>query len=213
MSGSTQHRRVQHRLGLPPSSKRHQEVGRTCHGFPDPEQRGVSVAAPWAARWEEPRVQSRHSQSHSTGLCTIDEILRNSQILVKRHFFGHEKHARTLTIRRSQALLSRAINRDSGHIVGLAHPVSSTSCNAEPHNSIVDTRSAIEVYDYLVTRPAKIVAKFESARSQFSDQPPTSDEVPVTADGRRLDSPTLLIEFLTEIANTRAQRATHSIAS
>ena len=65
-----------------------------------------------------------------------------------------------------------------------------------------------------MTGRAKVVAKFESARSQFSDQPPTADDVPMTVDGRRLHSPELLIAYLAEIEAKRlASDLGHSIAS
>lgn len=44
----------------------------------------------------------------------------------------------------------------------------------------------------------------ESARDLAGDRPPTDDDVPITRDGRRLDSPAKVIAFLDEINADRA---------
>jgi hypothetical protein len=46
-----------------------------------------------------------------------------------------------------------------------------------------------------------------SAKEIASNEPPTDDEVPITADGRRLDTVEKVIAFLDEINADRAARA------
>jgi len=43
------------------------------------------------------------------------------------------------------------------------------------------------------------VGRCESARELAGDRPPTDDDVPMTRDGRRLDSPAKVLAFLEEI--------------
>jgi hypothetical protein len=54
---------------------------------------------------------------------------------------------------------------------------------------------------------AEIVGHVDSARELAGDRPPTDDDVPITRDGRRLDTPDKVIAFLEEI-NTRRDAAT-----
>ena len=49
-----------------------------------------------------------------------------------------------------------------------------------------------------------IVRSWATARSSWGTNPRTDDEVPVTADGRRLDTPEKVIAFLEEINAKRA---------
>lgn len=55
----------------------------------------------------------------------------------------------------------------------------------------------------------KLIGSCESARALAGDLPPTADDVPITRDGRRLDTPEKVIAFLREI---NAERATASSA-
>ena len=50
-----------------------------------------------------------------------------------------------------------------------------------------------------------IVRSWPTAKEIAGNEPPTDDEVPITADGRRLDTPEKVIAFLEEI-NARAER-------
>ena len=52
-----------------------------------------------------------------------------------------------------------------------------------------------------------IVRSWPSAKEIAGNEPPTDDEVPITADGRRLDTPEKVIAFLEEINAERAARA------
>jgi hypothetical protein len=46
---------------------------------------------------------------------------------------------------------------------------------------------------------AEIVGHADSARDLAGGRPPTDDDVPITRDGRRLDTPDKVIAFLEEI--------------
>jgi hypothetical protein len=50
---------------------------------------------------------------------------------------------------------------------------------------------------------AEIAGRVESARDLAGDRPPTDDDVPITRDGRRLDTPEKVIAFLEEINSRR----------
>jgi hypothetical protein len=54
---------------------------------------------------------------------------------------------------------------------------------------------------------AEIVGRVDSARELAGDRPPTDDDVPITRDGRRLDTPDKVIAFLHEI-NARCDAVT-----
>lgn len=45
----------------------------------------------------------------------------------------------------------------------------------------------------------RVIGSGESARELAGDLPPTDDDVPITRDGRRLDTPQKVIAFLAEI--------------
>jgi hypothetical protein len=51
---------------------------------------------------------------------------------------------------------------------------------------------------------AKVIGRVESARELAGDRLPTDDDVPITRDGRRLDTREKVIAFLQEI-NTRRE--------
>ena len=53
----------------------------------------------------------------------------------------------------------------------------------------------------------KVIGRCESARELAGDRPPTDDDVSITKDGRRLDTPAKMIAFLEEI-NARRDAAT-----
>jgi hypothetical protein len=50
-----------------------------------------------------------------------------------------------------------------------------------------------------MARSVDVVARWGSARELFSDAPPTADEVPMTLDGRRLDTAEKLVAFLADV--------------
>ena len=50
----------------------------------------------------------------------------------------------------------------------------------------------------------KLIGSCGSARELAGDVPPTADDVPITHDGRRLDTPEKVIAFLREINAERA---------
>jgi hypothetical protein len=54
---------------------------------------------------------------------------------------------------------------------------------------------------------AEIVGQVNSARELAGDPPPTDDDVPMTRDGRRPDTPEKVIAFLEEI-NARRDAVT-----
>ena len=54
---------------------------------------------------------------------------------------------------------------------------------------------------------AKLIGSCESARELAGDLPPTADDVPITRDGRRLNTPEKVTAFLREI---NAERPTAS---
>lgn len=45
-----------------------------------------------------------------------------------------------------------------------------------------------------------VIKRWDSARDLFGDTPPTEDDVPVTRDGRRLDTPDKVRAFLADIS-------------
>jgi hypothetical protein len=49
-----------------------------------------------------------------------------------------------------------------------------------------------------------VVRSWRSAREIAGTEPPTDDEVPITLDGRRLDTPEKVIAFIDEINEQRA---------
>ena len=51
------------------------------------------------------------------------------------------------------------------------------------------------------------IGRTESARDLAGDQPPTHDDVSITRDGRRLDTPAKVIAFVDEINASRAPAA------
>ena len=51
------------------------------------------------------------------------------------------------------------------------------------------------------------IGRCESARDLAGDRPPTDDDVSITRDGRRLDTPAKVIAFLDEINSQRAPTA------
>lgn len=52
-----------------------------------------------------------------------------------------------------------------------------------------------------------VVRSWPSAKELAGNEPPTDDDVSITADGRRLDTPEKVIAFLVEINAERAARA------
>lgn len=54
----------------------------------------------------------------------------------------------------------------------------------------------------------RLIGSCESARELAGNLPPTVDDVPITRDGRRLDSPEKVIAFLGEI-NAERETASH----
>ncbi|CAN5820136.1 hypothetical protein BH18ACT2_BH18ACT2_05830 [soil metagenome] len=48
------------------------------------------------------------------------------------------------------------------------------------------------------------VRTWESARELVGTEPPTDDDVPITIDGRRLDTPEKVIAFIDEINERRS---------
>jgi hypothetical protein len=50
----------------------------------------------------------------------------------------------------------------------------------------------------------EVVRSWQSAKELVGTEPPTDDEVPITADGRRLDTPEKVIAFIDEINAKRA---------
>ena len=61
--------------------------------------------------------------------------------------------------------------------------------------------------EYAVFVEARSVGRCESARDLAGDRPPTDDDVSITRDGRRLDTPDKVIAFLDEI-NAKRTSAT-----
>jgi len=51
------------------------------------------------------------------------------------------------------------------------------------------------------------IGRCESARDLAGDRPPTDDDVSITRDGRRLDTPAKLIAFFDEINSNRTPAA------
>jgi hypothetical protein len=51
------------------------------------------------------------------------------------------------------------------------------------------------------------IGRCESARDLAGDRPPTDDDVSITRDGRRLDTPAKVVAFLDEINANRAPAA------
>jgi hypothetical protein len=49
-----------------------------------------------------------------------------------------------------------------------------------------------------------VVRSWPSARDLTGDEPPSDDDVPITIDGRRLDTPQKVIAFIEEINARRA---------
>ncbi len=54
---------------------------------------------------------------------------------------------------------------------------------------------------------AASIGRCESARDLAGDRPPTADDVPITRDGRRLDTPDKVLAFLDEINEQRTPAA------
>ena len=53
----------------------------------------------------------------------------------------------------------------------------------------------------------EVVGRVASARDLAGDRPPTDDDVPISRDGRRLDTPDKVRAFLDEINARRADAA------
>jgi hypothetical protein len=53
----------------------------------------------------------------------------------------------------------------------------------------------------------RVIGSCESAHELAGDLPPTDDDVPITRDGRRLDTPEKVIAFLAEINAERETAA------
>jgi hypothetical protein len=53
----------------------------------------------------------------------------------------------------------------------------------------------------------EVVGQVASARDLAGDRPPTDDDVPISRDGRRLDTPDKVRAFLDEINARRADAA------
>jgi hypothetical protein len=51
---------------------------------------------------------------------------------------------------------------------------------------------------------AQVIGRCASARELAGDEQPTADDVPITRDGRRLDTPAKVIAFLEQINAERA---------
>lgn len=52
-----------------------------------------------------------------------------------------------------------------------------------------------------------VIGRCESAAELVGTEPPTADDVSITRDGRRLDSPDKVLAFLREINGERAAEA------
>jgi hypothetical protein len=56
---------------------------------------------------------------------------------------------------------------------------------------------------------ADVVRSWRSAKDLAGNEPPSDDDVPITVDGRRLDTPEKVVAFLEEI-NARRTASRHA---
>ena len=61
-----------------------------------------------------------------------------------------------------------------------------------------------------MARNAGVVRTWFSAREWVGSEPPTADDVPISLDGRRLDTPEKVIAFIDEINAKRAAEQGHA---
>ncbi len=71
----------------------------------------------------------------------------------------------------------------------------------------VEAVCGLSRFEYDVLMQARAVGRCESARDLAGDRPPTDDDVSITRDGRRLDTPDKVIPFLDEINAKRTSAA------
>ena len=64
-----------------------------------------------------------------------------------------------------------------------------------------------ELATYTERMSDMVIGRCESAAELVGTEPPTADDVSITRDGRRLDSPDKVLAFLREINGERAAEA------
>ena len=164
-------------------------VHMASRGVPDAAARSGCA---WSSVSERPAFAGRDD----TGSSTTEAMFRNTisrRPLHHRHRQREEAGGSPTYLPNCDAALSRAYppNRDAGDQVWRQ------SCPASG-SAGVSTLCFVE---------ARSVGRCESARDLAGDRPPTDDDVSITRDGRRLDTPDKVIAFLDEI-NAKRTSAT-----
>ena len=85
----------------------------------------------------------------------------------------------------------------------LGHANAATTLNVYAHFLEASDRQAADVIAGLLDTPSPMRSR-RSAKEIAWPRPPTDDDVPITLDGRRLDTPEKVIAFLREINEQRA---------
>ena len=85
----------------------------------------------------------------------------------------------------------------------LGHANAATTLNVYAHFLEASDRQAADVIAGLLNTPSPI-RSWRSAKELAGPKPPTDDDVPITLDGRRLDTPEKVSAFLREINEQRA---------